>query len=111
MADIVPQGDRKGALVIPCDADQFAGFMESLLGKSNNISGGFKCIFDLDYDKIKDIFYRIKQRVKEQNSGSLYRFNASLYYNDGSSVSLSSLAEFESYAETRPIRTIGVNLT
>jgi hypothetical protein len=89
-------------LLIPCPADKFAEFMSGLLGKPQVISGRYMGSFDLSLSDVENFFYLVDQRVKEQNKGNPTQFTASIKYDDGTSVELTSLEELKIYSETRP---------
>jgi hypothetical protein len=53
----------------------------------------------------------IEQRIKEQNTGKLIQFTANIHFDDGTSVDVEGLTGLRTYAEVRPVVSVGVTLT
>jgi hypothetical protein len=98
-------------VVLPCEPEKFGEFVSSLLGKPQTISGKFIRQFEVRRETIIDIFHLVDQRVSQQNHSTLIQFTVNVSYDDGSTVLLNSLDDFETYREIRPVVSTGVSLS
>jgi hypothetical protein len=102
---------KQGFLTLPFDESQFKDFIVNLLGVQQRIDRTIKGIFVIGLDEILSINSLINQRVEQQNSGKLIQLQSQIYYDDGSSITLNSLLELETYNEVRPLISIAIRLT
>src|SRR6266478_5787375 len=91
------------SVVLPCSPDQFQNFISGLLGRPQTISRHISGPFELTRADIENVFYLLEQRISSQNEGTLIQFTVRVIYDDGSSVLLNSLADFQAYNEVRPL--------
>lgn len=98
-----PKNPFKGAVVLPCQQEEFTQFIGSLLGKPQTIERKFEGFFNIDRENIENIFHLVDQRIRQQNDASLLQFTIKIIYDDRSSVLLNSLDELLTYNEVRPI--------
>lgn len=105
---ILPEGL---SVVIPCPPEQFGEFVSGLLGKPQVITKRFSGCFSIKRDDISVFFQLVQHRLNEQQKANLIQFTVTTSYNDGSSVEVSSIAEFMQYAEVRPLIPVAITLT
>jgi hypothetical protein len=103
--------EPKGELVLPLGEDQFTSFVASLLGKPQILRKSIKGVFHLKREDIANLFHLVDQRVKQQNAAQLIQFRVNVSYDDGSSVEVGSLLDFQQYNEVKPLRSVGVTLS
>ena len=89
-------------LVIPIDPQTLGGFISDLLRRPQTIKRRFRGSFDIGKQEIVNVFHLVHQRVLQQNRGSLVQFTVTIAYDDGSTVTVNSLDDFQAYAEVRP---------
>jgi hypothetical protein len=82
-----------------------------LLGRPQTISRHISGPFELTRADIENVFYLLEQRISSQNEGTLIQFTVRVIYDDGSSVLLNSLADFQAYNEVRPLISNGTTLS
>ena len=99
------------AVVLPCSPEDFASFVESLLGKPQEISFGKAGAFCVKRQDLIDLFHIVDQRITQQNHGNRIAFTVRVVYEDGLSVVLNTLAELESYRETRDVTSTQAHLS
>ncbi len=85
--------------------------MSGLLGKPQTIQRALSGDFLIRRDDLLGLHHLIWQRVTDQNEGTLIQFVATLHYDDGLSVEIGSVVEFENYAEVRAHTTKHVSLS
>ncbi len=102
---------QKGYLTLPFDGDQFAGFITGLLGKPQAITKRIKGNFEVHLKDLQNFHELINQRIVQQNKGQLMQLKTKIYYNDESSILLSSYEELVSYNEVKPIVSEAVRMT
>lgn len=100
----------KGALVIPCSADQFGRFMSNLLGKPQTISKAISGAFDIKLEDIRNLHHLISQRINQQNKNSLIQFTCRIVFDDDSSVLLNSFEDLVAYNEIRALTSTQAHL-
>lgn len=93
----------KYTIALPCEPEDFANFIGSLLGKPQTISNSELGSFEIRKEDIANSYHLLVQRVQQQNEGQLLQFTVTLAFNDNSSVLLNSLDDFLTYAEVRPV--------
>jgi hypothetical protein len=104
--------ESRGFLALPFDRDEFADFLASLLGKPQTLRRLFSgSSFSIDLGDIRDFHYLLQQRLNQQNLAQLVAFSATIYFDDNSSVELSSFETFETYNEVRPLISDRLELT
>lgn len=104
-------GDQKGFLTLPFNEDQFKDFIVGLLGTPQTITKRVSGVFDLNIKDIQGFHDLILQRVGQQNEFKLLQMQAQIYYNDESSVLLSSYEELLTYNEIKPVVSQGIKMT
>ena len=95
--------NSKYAIALPCEPEDFANFIGSLLGKPQTISNSERGSFEIRKEDISNSYHLLVQRVQQQNEGQLLQFTVTVVFNDNSSVLLNSLEDFLAYAEVRPV--------
>jgi hypothetical protein len=101
---------QAGYLKLPVDQDQFGRFVAGLLGRPQSASKSFSGSFTFDFGNIQNIHYLIEQRISQQNQAFLVEFQARMYFNDGSSITLNGIDSLLSYREFRPLVPSSLNL-
>jgi hypothetical protein len=91
------------AVALPCDPSDFSNFISSLLGKPQTISKAYSGSFEITHKDIENAYHLVAQRVGQQNRASLIQFTVRLVFDDNSTVLLNNLADFQTYAEVRPV--------
>ena len=99
------------ALLIHCAPSEFGEFIAGLLGKPHVVSQVFRGNFSITTDEIVTFNDLIEQRIAEQNTGTLIECVIKTNYTDGSSVEVSSISQFKTYAETRSVVPERINMT
>ncbi len=99
----------ENTLLIPCEPKEFGKFVSGLLGQTQSIHRRVKGPYEVTKSDVLNIYALIDQRLKRQNDSSIIEFSATTNYSDGSSVRVSSIQEFDSYAEVKPL--ISTDLT
>ncbi|HTI02015.1 MAG TPA: hypothetical protein VL752_13795 [Acidisoma sp.] len=106
---VVSQGDRfsdqanTGYLAIPCPPDKLGEFIAGLLGKPKAIQKKIAGAICITRDDIANFHHLIEQRIHEQNVAQLIKLTIEIQYDDNSTVCVSSIKEFLTYSELRPI--------
>ncbi len=100
----------EGAVLLPCEPDQFTNFIAGLLGQPQTIERSFLITYDLYRQNIVSLHHLICQRVLRQNEGSMVDVNIKILFDDRSSVTLTSIDQFESYVEVNDVSSIGVEM-
>lgn len=90
-------------VVLACAPEDFAEFISGILTKPQTIRKIFRGKFSLEVSEVENIFHLVDQRVRQQNEQKLVQLRIIIGFNDGSSVTTGSLADFLSYAEVKPI--------
>ncbi|PVH26307.1 hypothetical protein [Sphingobacterium corticibacter] len=102
---------QKGYLALPFDESQFAEFVKGLLGTPQTITKNLFGEFDLDLSELQNIHYLINQRVRQQNGGKFLQLKSQIYFNDDSSIILSSFEELSTYNEVKKVVSIAIRMT
>lgn len=110
-SDKKDDGEKQFSIVLPCDTQQFGDFVSSLLGKPQTIMCAYSGPFEVNRHDIENFYHLVIQRVTQQNEATLLQFTTRIVYDDGSSVLLNSLQDFQDYAEVRPLVSTGVHLS
>ena len=98
-------------VVLPCTVDQFGSFVSSLLGQPQEIEGGSFGSFSVTKDDIEQTYYLITQRVEQQNGVKPINISVRIVYDDGTSIQLNSLGDFQSFHEPKPVISTEAHLT
>lgn len=108
-----PQNEKSGpvSVVLPCSVDAFGEFISGLLGKPQEIDGGEFGPYAIDDKDIEQIYHLILQRVTQQNNVHPINFTVRIVHDDGTSIQLNSLKDFQSFAEAKPVVSTEVHLT
>lgn len=114
MTDL-PQGSlqatKGGAVVLPCEPDQFRDFIAGLLGNPQTITRVIDGPFEVTREDVTNLYHLVWQRLHSQNDAQIIQFTARIVYQDKSSVLLSTLDEFMNYAEIKPLVSVGLVLS
>ena len=89
-----------GKVAIWCPAERLGDFITGLNGD-----------FMIGREDLLGLHHLIEQRVHYQNEAQLVQFVAALRFDDGLSVEIGSIEEFERYAEVRALVTHHVSLS
>lgn len=84
-------------LILPCKLSDFGDFIMGLVSKDQTIKGELEGVFDIGAKEVSNVFHLIDQRIKSQNDGQLLYFEIKVVYNDGASVTHTTVSDFESY--------------
>ncbi len=98
-------------IVFPCAIEDFREFVSGLLGKPQQIEGIRTGSFSIDRTAIEQAYHLIEQRVLQQNGVHPLTFSVRIVYDDGTSVQLNSLRDFQTFHETKPVISTQVHLT
>lgn len=112
MPDLIIDHDQESAgykVTLPCNPNEFADFIGSLLSKGLSIEKNYTDVFVLDAADIRQLVILLSQRVN-QNAGRLIAFTSKVYYSDRSSVSFNSPDDLFSHNEIKKIETTAVSL-
>src|SRR5690349_7182449 len=90
-----PETYEKASIILECPPSKFGEFITGLLGKSQTISKTFSGNFTVKLEDIENFYHLLEQKMKEQYKFSLLQFQASVYYEDGSSISVNSLSQLK----------------
>ncbi|MBO0334781.1 hypothetical protein J0X12_14235 [Sneathiella sp. CAU 1612] len=101
----------KTEISLPIDRDHFIEFISGLLGKPQSIEKTYAGQFEISVEDIINTHHLVAQRLNQQNDSALVQFIVSVSYDDGSTVHLNSLHDFQSYREVKPLVCVSVNLT
>jgi hypothetical protein len=102
---------QKGYLTLPFDENQFASFIRGLLGTPQTITKRIRGDFQLSLKDLQNFHDLLQQRISQQNNGKLIQLKTQIYYNDESSVILSSYEELVTYNEVKPVISAAVKMT
>ena len=103
--------NQKGYLALPFDKKQFKKFVTGLLGTPQAITKRIKGNFELSLKDLQNFHDLVNQRITQQNNGHLIQLQTKIYYDDESSVLLSSYEELISYNEVKPVISEAVRMT
>jgi len=100
-----PENENSNAVsvVLPCSIDTFGEFISGLLGKPQEIDGGEFGPYAIDEKDIEQIYHLILQRVLQQNNVHPISFTIKIVHDDGTSIQINSLSDFQSFAEVKPV--------
>ncbi|MCL3782523.1 hypothetical protein EMN47_19235 [Prolixibacteraceae bacterium JC049] len=101
----------KGYLTLPFDEGQFGDFITNLLGLPQTLQKKIQGNFELHLKDLQNFYNLVNQRIEQQNKGKLIQFRTTLYFSDGSSVTLGGITELETYNEIKPITCVAAVLT
>lgn len=104
------EGGRQVSVVLPCSVDSFGEFISGLLGKPQEIEGGEFGPYAIEHKDIEQIYHLVVQRVNQQNDVHPISFAVRIVHDDGTSIQLNSLADFQSFAEVKPVVSTEVHL-
>lgn len=102
---------QKGYLTLPFDENQFAAFIRGLLGTPQTITKKIKGNFEIQLKDLQNFHELLDQRISQQNNGRLIQLKTQIYYDDDSSVLLSSIDELVTYNEVKPVVSEAVRMT
>jgi hypothetical protein len=102
---------QKGYLTLPFNEKQFASFIKGLLGTPQTITKRIKGNFEIHLKDLQNFHDLLDQRIAQQNNGILIQLKTQIYYNDESSVILSSYEELITYNEVKPVISVAVRMT
>ncbi len=103
--------NESGFLRLPFSEEQFKEFVTSLLGTPQTINKRIRGNFELRLQDLISFHNLIKQRIDQQNNAKLLQVQTQIYFDDESSVILSSLPELVSYNEVKPIASEAAKIT
>ena len=104
-------GGGQVSVVLPCSVDAFGEFISGLLGKQQEIDGGEFGPYSVCHNDIEQVHHLVVQRVNQQNDVHPISFTIRVVYDDGTSIQLNSLTDFQSFAEVKPVVSTEVHLT
>jgi hypothetical protein len=88
------------SVLIPCPLKNFGEFVSKLLGNKQVLSGEIFGSFDVGHNQISNIYHLVKQRVENQNEGTLSHFSITVYYDNGDSIIHNNINSFINYHPT-----------
>lgn len=95
---------------LPISQSEMSSFILGVLGERQTIKKKYTGSFQVEMGHIINIHYLITQRVHEQNNGEVFNFKTTIYYDDNSSLPLSSLEQLKSYNETRDLDVCSIHV-
>lgn len=101
----------RGAVVLPCEPDQFRNFIAGLLGRPQTIERSLRGPLEVGRVEIESLYHLLDQRVSSQNEATLIQFTVRIIYDDNSSVLLNSFFDFTNYNEVKPLISTAVHLS
>jgi hypothetical protein len=108
---LAEMGGVQTAVVLPCSPDQFSEFVASLLGRPQELTGGREGQFLANKAEALQLHHLITQRVDQQNGVKPLQFTARIAFENGTSVLLNTLDDFNSYNEVRALRSTALHMT
>ncbi len=106
-----PNNFQKGYLALPYEEEDFKEFIVGLLGKPQTITKRLKGVFEIHLQDLQNFHELINQRIVQQNGGKLIQLKTKIYFNDESSVLLSTYGELLTYNEVKPIISEAVKMS
>lgn len=103
--------EQRTAVILPCSPDQFSQFIASLLGRPQELTGLRQGQFLADKAEAIQLYDLITQRVLQQHGVHPLQFTVRVKFDNGTSVLLNSVEEFNAYHEVRSVRSLGMLLT
>lgn len=98
------------AVAFPATPEKIGKFISSLLGQPQTIAREISAIFDVDLSWFNHVHALIEQRIRQQNEAALMSFQAKIFYNDGLTRTLESVEALQHFAETKKVRSTGIEL-
>lgn len=96
-------GEKNVPIVLPCSTENFREFISGLLGQPQEIDGGEFGSFCVEKKNIEQIYHLVTQRVFQQNGVHPISVNVRIAYDDGTSINLNSIGDFQSFNEPKPV--------
>lgn len=103
--------ERKVPIVLPCSTENFREFIIGLLGQPQEIDGGEFGSFCVEKKTVEQIYYLVTQRVFQQNGVHPISVSVRIAYDDGTSINLNSIDDFQSYNEPKPVVSTECHIT
>lgn len=100
---LAPQKPSSTSLVLPVDDSQFADFIKGLLGRPQSLIKRIRGSFEIGRPQVQQIHNLLRQRIEQQNSGCLVRFEARLGLADDEMVVFNTIEELLAYDAPRRI--------
>jgi hypothetical protein len=98
------------AVAFPATTEKIGKFISGLLGQPQTISREVSGIFDIDLNWLNHVNALIEQRIKQQNDAARTSFSAKIFYDDDLIRTLESVEALQHFAETKKVRSVGVEL-
>ena len=100
----------EGYITLPVTEEQFRDFIKSLLGRPETLEKRIKGNFALSRQAVINFHFLLEQRIQQQNDAKLVQFQAKIFFDDDSTVTLNSIESLATYNQIRPLVVIGVEL-
>jgi hypothetical protein len=97
-------------VLVPCEPAQFSGFIASILGKKQIIEQKLSGAFKEETGHIQNYNHLLEQRVQTQNRDTLVAFSGTITLDNGATVVLNSMRDFDAFYPVGSSITEGVNL-
>ena len=107
---VLTDNSNNDAVAFPATPEKIGKFISGLLGQPQTISREVSGIFEIDLCWLNHVNALIEQRIKQQNDAARTSFRAKIFYDDGLTRTLESVEALQHFAETKKVRSIGVEL-
>lgn len=87
----------------PLRPEEVRTLLDGALQSGKVIAGARRGVFEMRRADCENFYHLISQRVRDQNSCSLEKFEISVFHSNGTSIKLAGISEFSRYAETRKV--------
>jgi len=99
------------SITLGLNGSSFEDFVVSLLGKPDVLEGFVEGGFEVNASNVKDLYYKIDNKIIQQNDAVLLEFKSELFFDDDSKVSFNEIDKLINIDETRSIVCTGFNFT
>lgn len=107
---VLTDNSNNDAVAFPATPEKIGKFISSLLGQPQTISREVSGTFDIDLSWLNHVNALIEQRIKQQNDAARTSFRAKIFYDDDLTRTLESVEALQHFAETKKLRSTGVEL-
>lgn len=107
---VLTDNSSNDAVAFPATPEKIGKFISGLLGQPQTISREVSGIFDIDLSWLNHINSLIEQRIRQQNDAARTSFRAKIFYEDNLTRTLESVESLQHFAETKKVRSTGVEL-
>ena len=105
-----PNLDETEEIYLPINRKDLGRFITGLLGQPQTLEKSTPLFFDINHEWLIDLHHSLDQRIKQQAHADLVEFNAIILLENKLKRTLNSVSAFETYRETKNLKSIGVKL-